>query len=73
MREREESEEMLYFLARETKRGQMEDKADVVESGGGNARSSVLVMLEKSIRHPRMDLSKQIECLNLESRKDVLK
>lgn len=34
MREREESEEMVYFLARETERGQMEDKADVVEWQG---------------------------------------
>ena len=34
MREREESEEMVYFLARETERGQMEDKADVVEWRG---------------------------------------
>ena len=49
----------------------MEDKAD--GGGGGNARSSVSDMLEKPIRHPRMDLSKQIEFLNLESRKEVLK
>lgn len=30
MREREESKKMLYFLARETERGKMEDKADGV-------------------------------------------
>lgn len=58
MREREESKNMLDFLARETERGKIEDKADL--GGRGNARSSVFDMFEKLIRHPKTDLSKQI-------------
>lgn len=36
---------------------------------GRSARSSVSDVLEKPLRYPRTDLSKQFEFLNLESRK----
>jgi hypothetical protein len=52
---------MPCVLTRKTETGKIEVKADV----GGNGRSSVFNMLEKPIKHPSADLSKQIEYLNL--------